>query len=213
MRLTKALLLTSALGLGTPALAEATSGPAVNAFEGAYAGLGLGAATASGTTDYPVLSGGTVYAPFDPGTGKVLSAFFGYNFQRGDVVYGAEARYINLVRLADRDPATPEDREVMDMADIRGRVGYVMGDLMVYGAVGWSWAQFRVHPGSGFGARPNQTSLTGLNLGLGLEYNLSERWRVSGDFTYRDLNGKFEEAVQDTDLKVSTLSVQLAYRF
>ncbi|MGV6803125.1 MAG: outer membrane protein [Ruegeria sp.] len=180
-------------------------------FAGAYVGLGLGVASADGTTDYPVLSGGTRYAPYDPSDGNALSGFAGYNFLRGNVVYGAEIRVVNLTQLSQSDAS--EDREVMDLADIRGRLGHRFENWMVYGALGWSWAKFRVHPGSGFGERRNQTTLQGYNLALGVERILSDRWLLGGEIAYRDLNGRFDEASRDTDMNLSTISFRLSYKF
>ena len=100
-------------------------------FEGAYAGFGIGVATASGETDYPLLSGGTTYAPYDPSNGNAVSGFAGYNFVRGDIVYGAEINLVNLQQLIQADPV--EHREIMDFADVRARVGRQFDTWMVYG--------------------------------------------------------------------------------
>ncbi|MBO9452146.1 porin family protein [Tropicibacter sp. R16_0] len=182
-------------------------------FDGAYVGFSIGAATADGTTEYPLLAGGTRFAPFDPGTGQGYGTFAGYNFQRDNLIYGVELHYINMVRVADRNSAAQEAREVIELVDLRGRVGYVNGNLMVYGALGYSWAKFRVHPGSGFGPRDNQTNLTGLNVGLGLEYAVNDSWLVGAEYTYRDLNGRFSEATRDTNLDVSNVSLRVIYKF
>ncbi|SLN19896.1 hypothetical protein TRL7639_00470 [Falsiruegeria litorea R37] len=101
----------------------------------------------------------------------------------------------------------------MEYADLRFRLGYVRGKVLFYGAAGWSWAKFRVHPGSVFTPRPNQTNLFGPSVGLGMEYNLSERWLFGADYTIRKLNGKFGEAASETDLDVGSLTFRVAYRF
>lgn len=183
------------------------------AFNGAYVGLGLGAASGSGMSEYPVLAGGTTYEPFDPNSGKAISGFIGYNFQRGNLVYGAELQYANLVGLLEERDSRSEVTEVMSVADLRGRIGYVVGDAMFYGALGWSAGKFRVHPGTGFGNRENQTFLQGASLSAGMEYNFHTRWFASGEITYRDLRGSFSEASRDTKLDLSTFTLRLAYRF
>lgn len=180
-------------------------------FEGAYAGLGVGMARANGTTDYPVLSGGTRYASYDPTSGKSFSGFAGYNFVRGNLVYGAEINLINFTGLSQIDAT--ENREIMNLADIRARLGRRFGNRMIYGTLGWSWARFRVHPGNTFGNRPNQTTLQGLSLGLGVEYNLTARWMLRGELTYRELGGQFDEATNDTDIDMTAVSAHIGYRF
>lgn len=196
-----------------PGTALAQNTAADSAFHGAYAGLELGAATADGTTDYPVLSGGTVNASFDPDNGRSFGVVAGYNLQRGNLIYGAEVRYSNMSHVLQNDAPDPERREVLDFSDIRGKVGYVRGDLMVYGALGWSWSRFRVHPSATFDDRDSQTTLNGFNVGLGMEYNISDRWFLGADYTYRDLSGGFDEAPNDSDIDLSTITARVAYRF
>ncbi|WP_170427243.1 outer membrane protein [Ruegeria arenilitoris] len=201
-----------------PDVANAQNGATGNianysAFQGAYFGLELGAAFSDGTTDYPLVSGGTSNAPFDPGNGRSFGALAGYNWQRGDIIYGAEVRYSNLTDVLQKNPPALETREVLEFADIRGRVGYAKGDFLFYGALGWSWARFRVHPSLFFEGRESQTTLDGFNIGLGMEYNFSERWFVGADYTYRDISGRFDEASRDSDIDLSTITARVAYRF
>ncbi len=195
----------------TSAASQGVSG--ASDFEGAYAGLELGAVRADGDADYPVLAGGTVSGPYDPDNGRGYGILAGYNVQNGNVVYGAELRYTNLIDVSERGASDAEIREVLDVADIRGRVGYARGDVLIYGSLGWSWSRFRVHPSRLFEGRDSQITLDGFNVGLGVEYNFSENWYVGGDFTYRDISGRFDEANNDTDVDLSTISARVAYRF
>lgn len=203
------------LALFTPEAVQAQDGltGSDSAFQGFYAGLEIGAATASGDTDYPVLSGGTVDESFDPDNGRSFGVLVGYNMQRGNILYGAEARYSNLSYVLERGEPAPENREVMDFADIRGRVGYVRGDFLLYGAVGWSWSRLRIHPSRAFESRESQTTLDGFNIGVGVEYNVTDRWFVAADYTYRDVSGGFDEASNDSDFDLSTITARVAYRF
>ncbi|WP_170467236.1 outer membrane protein [Ruegeria arenilitoris] len=211
----KAVALVSLLPLAQfmPNLAHAQSTATDSAFDGAYVGLELGAATSDGTTDYPVLSGGNVNATFDPDNGRSFGGLVGYNMQRGDWIYSAEFRYSNMSHVLQNDAPDPERREVLDFSDLRGRVGYVTGDFMFYGALGWSWSRFRVHPSRTFKPRDSQTTLNGFNIGLGMEYNVSDKWLVGADYTYRDLSGRFDDASSDSDIDLSTITARVAYRF
>ena len=182
-------------------------------FDGFYVGAALGFAEGSGDADAPVLSGGTTNEPFDADTGQAYSVFGGYQMRLEDYVLGAEARYVNLSDVAESSASGSEDREVTGVTDFRGRIGYVTGDWMFYGALGWSWANFRVHPGVGFGGRDNSTTLDGLNYGLGAEYMISNRWSLGADLTFRDLSGDFGEASRTSDIDVNTFSMRLGYQF
>ncbi len=215
MRNAVAGIVLAQLALFIPETAQAQDGltGADGAFHGLYAGLEIGAATASGDTDYPVLSGGTLDASFDPDNGRSFGVLVGYNLQRGNILYGAEARYSNLSYVLERGAPAPENREVMDFADVRGRVGYIRGDFLLYGAVGWSWSRLRVHPSAAFESRESQTTLDGFNIGVGVEYNVTDRWFVAADYTYRDVSGQFDEASNDSDFDLSTITARVAYRF
>lgn len=194
-------------------LASAGDGAANATFDGFYLGLGLGLADADGNTEYPVIAGGTTSGSYDPGSGRAYNAFVGYNHQNGPFVYGAEIRYSNLTGLNSGDAAAPEVLEITTATDIRGRVGYVTGDFLVYGTLGWSWASLRVHPGAQFGGRQNTADLDGLNYGLGVEYSINDRWSAGADLTLRDLDGSFDEATTGTDTDLNTLTFRLGYRF
>lgn len=188
-----------------------------NSFEGAYVGGILGLAVGNGVTDSPLLSGGTVVESFDPGIGRIQGFYAGYNFQNGNFVYGAEAVYAGLVGVI--VDTNLEDREVMQVLDVRGRLGYVLGDLMFYGTLGWSSVQMHVHPGTLFKKldnrpnRPHDAALDGVNYGFGVEYNINNHWSAGVDFTHRSLSGEFPEATKKSKLDLDTLSIRLAYRF
>ncbi len=185
----------------------------VSFVQGSYVALELAAANASGTSEFPILSGGTETSNFDAGSGRGLNAAFGYNVLRGRYFYGAEFRYSNLIDVSERSSSGRENREVLDVADIRGRFGLIQGNFLYYGALGWSWSRFRVHPSRNFENRESQTTLDGFNIGVGLEYNFSERWFIGGEYSYRDLSGKFEEANDETSIDLGLLSARVGFRF
>jgi len=188
-----------------------------NSFEGAYVGGILGLAVGNGVTDSPLLSGGTVVEPFDPDIGRIQGFYAGYSFQNGNIVYGGEAVYAGLVGvIADTNL---EDREAVRVLDIRGKLGYVIGEFMIYGTLGWSSVQMHAHPGTLFKKLDNRpdrlhdAKLDGVNYGFGVEYNINNHWSAGADFTHRNLSGEFPEATTKSKLDLDTLSIRLAYRF
>jgi outer membrane autotransporter protein len=72
---------------------------------------------------------------------------------------------------------------------LSGRVGYVMGPLMLYGKAGAAWmnADYRLEVNSGIdGATVANTIRTGWNVGAGLEYMLGSRWSAKLEYDYLD---------------------------
>ncbi|WP_170482585.1 outer membrane protein [Ruegeria arenilitoris] len=181
--------------------------------QGPYVALDLAAANAKGNSEIPILSGGTERGSFDSGTGRGFNAAIGYNVVNGRYLYGAEFRYSNLVDVSERSSSGRENREALDLADVRGRFGIIQGDFLYYGAIGWSWSRFRVHPSRKFGPRESLTLLDGFNIGVGVEYNLSDRWFLGGEYSYRDLSGRFDEASNDTSIDLGLISARVGFRF
>jgi opacity protein-like surface antigen len=76
---------------------------------------------------------------------------------------------------------------------LSGRLGYVMGPLMLYGKAGAAWmnADYRLEVNSGIdGATLTNTTRTGWNVGAGLEYMLGSRWSAKLEYDYLDFGSK-----------------------
>jgi opacity protein-like surface antigen/outer membrane receptor protein involved in Fe transport len=72
---------------------------------------------------------------------------------------------------------------------LSGRLGYVMGPLMLYGKAGAAWmnADYRMEANSGIdGFTLTNTTRTGWNIGAGLEYMLGSRWSAKLEYDYLD---------------------------
>jgi opacity protein-like surface antigen/outer membrane receptor protein involved in Fe transport len=72
---------------------------------------------------------------------------------------------------------------------LSGRLGYVMGPLMVYakGGAAWMNADYRMEVNSGIdGFTLTNTTKTGWNAGAGLEYMLGSRWSAKLEYDYLD---------------------------
>jgi outer membrane immunogenic protein len=155
-----------------------------DAFEGFYVGLAFGHVGGDGLE-----RGGANNGPFDVDRDSAFGAFGGYNYQNGNLVLGAE--------LA----AWPVDTTISDGST----VGWATGDVLVYGALGWSWARTE-NTVSG-----SDVDHDGHSLGLGVEYNITEALFLGLDYTTRGLDG--EERGVEYDMDVNTLSLRGGFRF
>jgi outer membrane immunogenic protein len=199
-----ALLYTTGLaiagGVAEPSQPHAVITPpepvADDAFEGFYVGLAFGHVGGDGREE-----GGANNGPFDIDRDSAFGAFGGYNHQNGNLVLGAE--------LA----AWPVDTTISDgstfelnrLTDLRGRVGWATGDVLVYGALGWSWARTENT------VTGSEVDHDGHNLGRGVEYNITETLFLGLDYTTRGLDG--EERGVEYDMDVNTLSLRGGFRF
>ena len=140
-----------ALALAAPASAQ--DYPAI--WTGLYAGVTAGYGE---VFDEP--------AAFDVG-GGLLGMHLGYNYQMGNVVLGAEGDYAGSWM---EDGALNVD----DLGSIRARAGYAFGNALLYGTLGYAWADATTIDGS--------ADFDGLVLGGGLEYKFAQNWsaRVEG---------------------------------
>jgi opacity protein-like surface antigen len=129
----------------------------------------------------------------------VHAIFAGYNFQNGNLVYGPE------VTLWSVNATLAGPVELNRLADIRGRLGWAAGDALFYGALGWSWGRYE-NTSSGF-----DIDMDGHNIGLGVEYNVTESVFVGVDYTRRSIEGS--EAAIDVELDVDTLTLRGGFRF
>jgi hypothetical protein len=168
--------------LGPPAM---LNGPA-RGFSGFYGALSFGGADGTLTVS-PLAS------EFGPGQG--LGLVGGYNWQRGALVYGGEVR---ILQLHGTDWNAGGGTDAYDtLTDLRGRVGYGPGEVLIYGALGASWGV----------ATPAATDTDGLTFGIGVEMNLTDRLFLGADLSRRDLDGSGVAA------RIDTLTLSGGFRF
>lgn len=167
-------------------------------FSGAYGGLGLG--IAQGEIGY---FGNDDDVDFNDGT--AISLFGGYNIQNGNLVYGGEIGYSQLSDFY-VVPDFGDDDVIESLIDLRGRVGYVTGDVLIYGALGYSFGEY-VEPGV------STFEMSGLSVGAGAEYLVTDNIFVGADYTMRMLEGN--EVVTDVEAasNVSTFTLRVGYSF
>ena len=187
----------AALVAGSAGLAQAQD------VGGWYGGVGVGANAgdfiAFGSDEYS-FSGG-------PGA----SLFAGYNMVSGNLVYGGEIALTNKAESDDAESAYTGS--ISRLIDLKGRVGTMVGNTLLYGSLGYSFGDLEQKwNGSGGG------DVKGVNFGLGFETALSGNMFLGGDFTSRNLDGggTIEGEPGETymdDATLSTVSIRLGFRF
>ncbi len=107
--------------------------------------------------------------------GASLGLFAGYNFQSGNLIYGAELAAIkhsgegdsgNFLRIA----------TALHSLGLRGRVGFVTGKMLPYLAIGATRTTLEDdHSGIGVPEQLWKGTTTGTSIALGLDWSLSDK--------------------------------------
>jgi outer membrane immunogenic protein len=151
---------------------------------GVYAGLQAGYAWGEAS----LFSGAGVYGSPEP-DGFIGGGTLGYNFQRGQVVWGIETDFSGTnIEGSSSCGATSPCRADMDwLWTLRGRVGIDMNGWMPYITGGLAVAEVSARDTAGSGS----DTVTGWTIGGGLEVKLDRNWSVKGEYLYVDLDDSF----------------------
>jgi len=157
---------------GGPAPYYTTPAPAgLYNWAGAYAGGNLGynwgKVTSSGSE--PSGIGGGVQG--------------GYNWQRGALVFGAEA---DLQLSSAESTFAPYKFSNPWFGSVRGRIGYAMNNVLFFGTGGLAFGSLT---GSRAGLDETKT-LPGWALGLGMEVGITPNWSAKVEYLYMDLGSR-----------------------
>lgn len=163
----------------------------VEPFEGFYAGLEFGHVMPEmDETRGPQ----SPFGDLNLDDGTAWGVFAGYNIQNGSMVYGGELRWLHF-----NDTAGLFGAEIESTIDLRGRVGFATGNFLVYGALGYSFAE-------GFGV-----DFDGPNYGIGAEYNVTDNFFLGADLTARDLEG--DSGGFSYEAEANTATLRVGFRF
>lgn len=178
---------------------EAPSAPALGTdWSGPYAGLSYG--RTSGAMD---MEG---FGLFDYTDGHATGAFLGYNLQRGNLVFGGELSYATVSGMIFADPDLLGDDTVDTLLELRGRIGYSLGNALIYGAVGLAQAGYTLN------AQETPTA-KGTSFGLGLDYRMTDQIFLGLDYTRRSMDGTNENPPFDFDAPLDSVSLRLGLSF
>lgn len=173
--------------------------PAIDRFDGFYAGLALGQVDGNGTQTFGLVGGGSVTTPIDLDRDTTPGLFAGYNMQSGALVYGVK------IAAWSTDAPFNAAQELSKLTDVSARLGWVSGRALFYGSLGWSWAT-QENVFNGF-----EVDMDGVSFGLGVEYNVTDRFFLGAEYTARNLDGS--QGAYGLDIDVDTLSIQAGFRF
>ena len=121
----------------------------------------------------------------------------GYDWQFGNWVFGAlgEVSFSEIDDSVSAFSTTPArytmTRELNHVAAIRGRGGYALNNILFYGTGGFAFAEvdhsFSTSNGVNTFTESGDEEVTGYQLGAGVEWNLSDRWRLGAEYIYTNL--------------------------
>ena len=134
-------------------------------------------------------------SPGPSDSGVVGGLIMGYDWQSGSTVYG-------LGFDIDASGISVAGTDLDYAARLKGRIGQVMGNGLVYGTAGATRMKFS--------AGPLSSSDTGWFAGLGYETFVAQNTTVGGELLYHDISN-FNGS--GTDITATTLQMRVAYRF
>lgn len=169
--------------------------PAIYNWTGLYGGLNLGyewgKVTNSSADPSGVAGGGQI----------------GYNWQSGQFVFGAEADI--QISGAD-DTFAPYKFSNPWFGTVRGRAGYAMNNILLYGTFGLAYGDLKAETA---GIDESKT-LVGWTGGVGMEVGFTPNWSVKVEYLYMDLGSRFYTVTgTDNGLQASYLRFGVNYHF
>ena len=180
----------------TPAIAPPVmAAPAVTDWSGAYVGLSYN--SVSGTTE----TVNPAFGPFDLIDEDSAGFFGGYNWQRGNLVYGGELNYTSHGDGLVLFPA----ESLGDVIELRGRGGYAFGDALAYAFLGYGMSDYTI------GA--NNWDISGITYGIGMDYMITDSMFAGLEFSHRELTGGTVNPGQDQTGKIDVISLRVGYKF
>ncbi len=195
----------SLLALNGAALAADIPSPqpaplqALPGWTGFYAGLNAGAAFGDSRTTFSIA--GFQPPSFDtPLRGAIGGAEAGYNWQTGPLLLGLEADFdVSGLRGSRTAPCPPlcgasaasYTQKLPWFGTLRPRIGYSVGNWLLYATGGYALAQLDTNAtaafGSFFAADNRSETRNGWTLGGGVEVAFAPHWTAKIEYLYVDL--------------------------
>jgi outer membrane immunogenic protein len=79
---------------------------------------------------------------------------------------------------------------IRDMGTVRGRIGYAIDSVLIYGTGGYAWADNRITATGPGGSISDSHVHSGWTAGAGIEVMFAPRWSVKAEYLYRSLQGE-----------------------
>jgi len=201
----KILVISAAMtAAGTAAAADLPRGPApyyyppsasIYSWTGFYAGLNLGYQWGKVTS-----------SSIDP-SGIAGGGQIGYNWQTGQFVFGVET---DIQASAANDTFAPYKFSNPWFGTLRGRAGYAINNVLLYGTAGLAYGNLDGQLNS---LDENKT-LVGWAAGLGMEVGFTPNWSAKVEYLYMDLGSRaYTITGVDNGLQSSYLRFGVNYHF
>ena len=160
-------------------------------YVGANLGYQWGSISNSGGSPSGVLGGGQV----------------GYNWQSGQMVFGAETD----LQASGADDTLGLFKFSNDwFGTLRGRVGFAMSNILLYGTAGLAYGDTKVQ----FAGLSETRTHVGWAVGAGMEIGLTPNWSAKVEYLFIDLsNEHFALTGLDHDFESNLLRFGVNYRF
>lgn len=185
-----------------PALAQDGYGGGYRGGYGGWSGPYVSGSLTFGRTSTSSDATGPTVSVSDTATAYSLA--LGRQLQSGSLIYGGEIAIFDV--SSDLGPLGNQFGVDYGLR-LSGKVGYDLGQSMIYGTVGLARADFA---GSGI-----NTDDTALALGAGVDRRVTDTISLGAEFVYYRF-GEVENAGgsgRDADVGVNTLGVKLSYGF
>ena len=143
----------------------------------------------------------------------------GYNWQALNWVYGLEADFAWSGidgSSSGGDGFSTFSTQLNWMSTFRGKIGFAQDRWMVYATGGAALADFDVDSTDGVVAVSDSATKWGWTVGAGLDYALTDAWRLGVEYKYADFGSETFAAPfgsTDVDLNVHSVSLRVNYRF
>ncbi len=221
-----ALVFGGSVGAAEPVKVLADKAPITTSRAGFYLGPSAGWVRGSSKGDYagevnppppPV-----VYYPFDLKlSSAAIGGLIGYDFQRARWRYGIESDFSWIVNARDRawDPAGSgryDQIELLWTAHVRGRIGYLFNQYLVYVSGGAAFAGTRNFHYALDPLYGDSRMRAGLSLGGGIEAALSTQWLLHGEYLHDRFGNQYfgwtSTRYSNSNLTLDTFRMVIAFR-
>ena len=179
--------------------ADAQYGPQTGraSWQGPYVGANLG------------YLWGSVNGSSSKPNGFAGGAQTGYNWQSGQLVFGAEA---DIQLSGAEDTFAPWKFSNPWFGTVRGRAGFAMSNILLYGTAGLAYGSLRAQS-TLTGASETKT-LPGWAIGAGVEVALNTNWSARAEYLYVDLSERsYSLTGTNNGFETSLLRFGVNYRF
>lgn len=169
--------------------------PAVYNWTGFYAGLNLG-------YEWGKVTNSSINPSGIAGGGQI-----GYNWQIGQFVFGAEA---DIQASAADDTFASYKFSNPWFGTVRGRAGYAINNVLLYGTLGLAYG----HLDAQLGSLEENKTLVGWTGGLGMEVGFTPNWSAKVEYLYMDLGSRaYTITGVDNGLQASYFRLGVNYHF